>query len=51
MASLNPMDILNATTPEEATLAKIIKWVKTSHDDKKNQVATIALKKIHHQIF
>lgn len=45
MANIEPMDILREPSPEEETLATILRWVKDSHDNKENKTATIVFKK------
>lgn len=45
MQTIEPMDILRDPTPEEETLAKILRWVKCSHDNKKENTSTIVFKK------
>lgn len=41
MEKLEPMDILNAPTPEEAILAKIGKWIANSYVDKNKNVTVV----------
>lgn len=45
MAKLEPMDILQAPTENDKIVAQIVKWIKTSHDDKENKVSTVVFKK------
>ncbi|AYE62184.1 hypothetical protein IMAU80627_00473 [Lactobacillus helveticus] len=45
MENIEPMDILREPTPEEETLATILRWVKDSHDNKENKTTTIVFKK------
>lgn len=45
MEKLEPMDILLAPTKNDVIIAKIGKWIKTSHDDKKNKISTVVFKK------
>lgn len=45
MENIEQMDILREPSPEEETLATILRWVKDSHEYKESKTATIIFKK------